>query len=109
MGSEPGVHPRGHTCSVASPVSSLDKTSTPMLAIQFKSIDDHWFGEVGRLQVVNHDSFYFKGLVVEKEPLDQRQSVRWQFTRFLELIELRVVEGHGQNLVVLFAAVDHRH
>src|SRR5262245_50199286 len=84
--------------------SALSEPSSPLLAVPLQGVHDDRLGEFGWLQIVYLDRFSFQRFVVEKEPLDQRQTVRRQFARLVKAVEFRIVEGHGQNLVVFLAA-----
>ena len=61
------------------------------------------------MQLVHLHRLPFQLLVILEEPPQHRQPVRRQLLRLAEAVVLRVVHRHRQHLVVLLAAVDHRH
>ena len=52
-------------------------------------------------EVLDFDVLAFEFLVILKEPHEHRQAVRRHFVGFLKSTELRIVQRHGQDLVVL--------
>ena len=64
---------------------------------------------LGRLELVDFDRLAFELLVVLEEAAEHHQPVRRQLAGLAEAVELGVVDGHGEDLVVALAAVDHRH
>jgi hypothetical protein len=84
--------------------------STPTLrAVSFQCLFDYRQRHAARQEVVHFDRFAFEQFVVLKEPPEYRESMRRQLTGFHKRTVFRIVDCNGKNLVIAFAAVEHRH
>src|SRR5713226_8447006 len=64
---------------------------------------------VGRPDVIHPNLLAFQLLVVLEKTLQNEQAVRRQFVGLDVAVELRIVGGHGDDLVVAGLGVDHGH
>src|SRR5207244_12515156 len=63
----------------------------------------------GGLEFVDVDRLPFQRLVILEESAKDVQAMSRQLVGLPEAVVLRIVRGYCQNLVILLAAVDHRH
>ena len=85
------------------------KSLAPLLAVALEGVLDDRQGLRGGPDLVHLDRLAFQLLVVLEEAAEHRQAVRRQLRGLAEAVELGVVDRDGEDLVVLLAAVDHRH
>src|SRR5258708_18070395 len=91
-------------------VSSLfGEAATAVFAVALQGILNDGMSEIGGRQVVHLDGLAFQLLVILKEPPQHAQPVSRQLAGLFETVELGIVDGHGKNLVIALARVDHRH
>src|ERR1700730_8103618 len=79
------------------------------LAVALESIADDGEGLGCRADVIHLHRFAFELLVVLKEPPQHEQAVRRHFLGLPVSIELRVLGGDRNDLVVLLASINHGH
>src|SRR5262249_45168470 len=81
--------------------------AAPLRAVARQRVREDRQGRRRRLDVIDLDRLAFQHLVILKEAAQHGQSMGRQFVGLAEAVVLRIVDGHGQDLVVLLAAVDH--
>jgi hypothetical protein len=80
-----------------------------LLTVAMECIFDDGIGEGGGLNLVDFDVLGLELFVVEKEAAQHHEAMGRHFGGLVIAVEFRVFEGDGNDLMVLFAAVDHCH
>jgi hypothetical protein len=87
----------------------LVETLAALLAVAAQGVGDDGVGFDDWADFIDFDRFALQYLVVLEETAQHEQAVRRHFVSFTVGAELRVFSRNGNDLVILLAAVDHRH
>src|ERR1700678_53438 len=80
-----------------------------LFAIAEQGAEDDGIGFARRAYVVHFDGLSLELFVILEEAPQHDHAMGWHLGRFAVGIELGILGGHGDDLVVLLAGVDHGH
>ena len=81
----------------------------PLFAVAVEGVENDGVGLTGRPNLIHFHGFAFQLFVVLKKAAQHQQAVRRHFRSLAVGIELGIFGGNGNDLMILFAGINHGH
>src|SRR5271157_1859084 len=91
------------------PLLGLAESLAPLVTVAGERVFNNRQGVRRGLDFVHFNSLAFELLVVEEEAAQHAEAMLWHLTGLGVGVELRIMGGNSDNLVVFLARINHRH